>query len=101
MSDKVTYAFHYRSLDNNDISDDYAINDVANRELTYDSTITWCVVLRDFITFLSSVYGYDISKSVEYETVAQKLNRLCDKYEMSLDDEEESTDEQGEEAPKV
>lgn len=42
----------------------------------FDVDCTWDTVLRQFIQFLSGVYGYDISESVSYETLEEKLDRL-------------------------
>lgn len=98
MSDRVTYAFHYRSLDNHIIKDEWAINDVANRELTYDDGITWQCIVRDFLGFLSGIYGYDISSRVQFESFDEGLERLREENNLSPDwpfnDEEEDADDE-------
>ena len=39
----------------------------ASKESVYTDCTPWTTVLEDFITFLGSCYGYDISDQVEYK----------------------------------
>jgi hypothetical protein len=89
MSHYHNYSFAYYTKDNRDIEDDFAIDDSVMRNLTYSDNIRWQPVLRDFLGFLSAIYGYDISKKV---AIHDPVLDLMDKYDNSGwdDDEEES-----------
>jgi hypothetical protein len=75
-TEKANYSFAYFVKGRDDISDDFAIEDNVMRNLVYDSAITWDVVLRDFISFLSTVYGYDIGQQVQFESFNEKVDRI-------------------------
>jgi hypothetical protein len=77
----VNYSFAYYTKGNTDIASDFAIDDNAIRNLTYDSAITWDAVLRDFISFLSSIYGYDIGEQVDFKNRTEKYEDLTRKLE--------------------
>lgn len=95
----VHYGFHYRVNGRDDVTDQFAIEDAMTRDLTYDDSITWDAILRDFIDFLSGIYGYDIGDQVKFRSLSQKIQELEEEYDWSFD--EEYTDDEGEEAPKV
>lgn len=95
MKDRVNYSFAYYTKDNTDLSDEFAIDDSVMRNLVYSSDITWDVILRDFVNFLSSIYGYDIGDSVKISSFEERLARITSKNlakdNQDLDDEEEDT----------
>lgn len=99
------YSFAYFTKDNDDIGDEFPIEDNLIRNLKYSDAITWQPVLRDFLSFLSGIYGYDIGKQVKFETFDEKMARIREENNLNSDwpwdDEEESLDDEGEEAPKV
>lgn len=76
MDKTANYSFAYFTKGNTDIADEFAIDDNVLRNLTYDSFIPWSVVLRDFINFLSGIYGYDIGESVKFTTFEERLDRI-------------------------
>lgn len=59
----------------------------------FDVDCTWDVILDQFIHFLSSIYGYDISQSVSYEKLEDRIQRLRDQGVL-YDDPEAWDDEQ-------
>lgn len=105
MNNRANYSFAYYVKNREDVADKFAVEDSVMRNLTYDDAITWDAVLRDFIDFLSGIYGYDIGNSVKFETFEEKLERIWEEQDdgsdWPWDDEEEITDDEGEEAPKV
>ena len=44
----------------------------AHKEVVYTDCTPWTTVLDDFVTFLGSCYGYDISKQVEYKNIYER-----------------------------
>lgn len=65
------YSFTYYGA-----SDDGSEFPTAKRvstSLTFHDETTWDVVHREFVDFLSSIYGYDISKSIDVETFEQRI----------------------------
>lgn len=57
MIDKMYFAFSHSSQDGN-----------WNFNREYDDGTPWDDVLKDFLDFMSGVYGYDISKKVSFTT---------------------------------
>ena len=51
----------------------------------YEDGTPWPVILRDFLSFLSGVYGYDIHKKVEYETLEERLERIQEGLSKEVD----------------
>ena len=41
----------------------------AHKEVVYTDCTPWTTVLDDFVTFLGSCYGYDISNQVEFKDI--------------------------------
>lgn len=98
--DKCNYSFAYYVNGRDSTDDMFAVEDTITRDLTYNDSITWDVVLRDFIDFLSSVYGYDIGDQVKFRTLRDKLADLEDEaFEWEFDDEVEN--DEGKETPQV
>jgi hypothetical protein len=95
MSDRVNYSFAYYTKDNDGLDGEFAIDDSVMRNLTYSSDTTWDVILRDFVNFLSSIYGYDIGESVKIDSFEERLARINSKNRADdnegWDDEEEDT----------
>lgn len=56
-----------------------------SKTVRYDDATTWDVVLKDFISFLSHCWGYDISDEIRFKDFNEKLAALKE----DLDDEEE------------
>jgi hypothetical protein len=87
---KHNYSFAYYTKDNDDLDGSFAIDDNVMRNLAYGDNVTWPVVLRDFINFLSGIYGYDIGESVEFDTIDEKLAKLREERpEVFADDDQE------------
>lgn len=104
MENTVNYSFAYYTKDRTSTADEFAIDDNMMRNVTYDDTITWDCVLRDFINFLSGIYGYDIGESVKFSTFEERLNRIREENNFNSDwpfDDEEEAYVEGEEAPKL
>jgi hypothetical protein len=98
------YSFAYFTKGNEDVADEYAIEDNLMRNIKYDANITWDCVLRDFIGFLSAIYGYDISDKVKFQTLEDKLNKIREENDYSSDwpfDDEEEVNDKGEETSQV
>lgn len=51
-----------------------------------EAATTWCVVLDEFLSFLSSVYGYDIRDKVKYKSLFDKMETLSEDYPEAFDD---------------
>ena len=47
----------------------------------YEFDTPWDEVLKDYIDFLSFVYGYDIRDKVSFETLEEKTERLSSMFE--------------------
>lgn len=72
--------------------------------LSFSDQATWDAVLDQFISFLSSVYGYDIHKSVKYATLDEKIKKLkkaCDGLEESYDSKSLDLDDEDEDWRKI
>lgn len=81
---RVNYKFEYIDSD----------GDKMNFQFEFDDATTWDVVLEKFIKFLSAAYGYDISDSISYTTVADRIEAARAKFgNTSWDDEEETEDD--------
>ena len=46
---------------------DPTVGDQCSRTLTYEAGARWDDLLVDFVSFLSGIYGYDISKKIQIE----------------------------------
>jgi hypothetical protein len=54
----------------------------TNVTLQFEDGVVWTVVVDQFLSFLSSVYGYDLSEQVEYLSFEEKKQMLRDKYDL-------------------
>lgn len=81
------YSFQYSIQD--DCGPNFPVAKTTQTNVQFHDEVTWDVVLTEFINFLSSVYGYDISRSVSFKSLDQKIAELSDKYD--LEDEEPSS----------
>lgn len=67
------YTFNFREVGyvDEDNFDEASYAYGENREVNYSVDVSsdaqWSAVLRNFLNFLSSVYGYDISDKVDYD----------------------------------
>lgn len=65
------YNFSYFAQEDN--GPEYPSSTGVSRDLTFDEAARWDSVLNEFLSFLSSIYGYDISKHVEVQTFDQRI----------------------------
>lgn len=69
MNDQFRYTF---SCEEGDTYDPDGLSDVpgsksVNVAVTFSSMTQWRAVLREFLCFLSNIYGYDVSNSVSFD----------------------------------
>jgi hypothetical protein len=62
------YTFNFEEYDEIDVPGYPVTRDFEHR-ITVDSASSWDVPLKSFVTFLSSVYGYDISESITIDVL--------------------------------
>lgn len=60
-----TYLFTYQDDYDEEVDGVFGQKRIENR-VTLDDCAQWSAVLKHFVTFLSSVYGYDVSKQVKF-----------------------------------
>lgn len=65
------YNFSYFSQEDN--GEEFPTSTGVTRDVAFHSGTPWDVVLNEFLSFLSSVYGYDISKHVDVQTFSQRM----------------------------
>jgi len=65
MNDEMNFRYSHESIDGEWIF-----------SKDYEYGVSWDEVLRDFISFLSGIYGYDIKSKVSFETLNDKLDRI-------------------------
>lgn len=82
------FYFTYDS-DEDDCGPEFPLKQRITSEFTVYDEATWDVVLQKFLEFLSSVWGYDISKKVNYETLSERLDKLHENGKLSDEDWEE------------
>lgn len=71
---------------------------VNTKTVRFSDGTTWCKVMDEFISFIGSVYGYDIRDKVKYKSLADKLAELSEEYDLDTDvDAEDLFDKQGRE----
>jgi hypothetical protein len=46
-------------------------------QVNFGDDITWMAVMDEFVSFLGSVYGYDIHGDIEYKDFEAKFKELC------------------------
>lgn len=68
-----TYIFQYHSRPEDTCEGEYPAAKSVNNSIEFDEAATWDSVLREFLDFLSSIYGYDISKHVDVQTFDQRI----------------------------
>ena len=69
---KFSYGFTYNRDDSDWVdgnNTDGSTYTSATKDVTYTDCTPWTTVLEDFITFLGSCYGYDISDQVEFNSI--------------------------------
>lgn len=81
------YSFQYSTRD--DCGSDFPVAKTITQNVEFHDEVLWTVVLDDFLSFLSSVYGYDIRDQVEYLSYEEKLQALSKKHNLDQDDEDE------------
>lgn len=69
-----TYTFQYFSRPDYDSEGEFPSAKSVNNTLEFNEGATWDSVLREFLDFLSSIYGYDISKHVDVQTFEQRMS---------------------------
>jgi hypothetical protein len=62
------YTFNFEEKDEIDVPG-YPITRDFQHTITINSDEAWEVPLKSFVTFLSSIYGYDISESMSIDTL--------------------------------
>lgn len=67
------YTFSYFSGNQDDCEGEFPRAKSINTNVEFDDASAWDAVLREFLDFLSSIYGYDISKSVDVKTFEQRM----------------------------
>lgn len=80
------------STENTDSTDYFPIEKTLEADLVFDDAISWDKVLEQFLQFLGSCYGYDITDQVRYESLDEKIARLKEEVGDWDDEEEESTE---------
>lgn len=80
------------STENTDSTDYFPIEKTLEADLVFDDAISWDKVLEQFLQFLGSCYGYDITDQVRYESLDEKVARLKEEIGDWDDEEEESTE---------
>lgn len=73
------YSFAYFSA--SDDGSDFPVSKGITTNLTFHDHTTWDVVHKEFVDFLSSIYGYDISKSIDIDTIEQRINAALNNEE--------------------
>lgn len=80
------YQFIFNDTFHNDSCDgQFPLQKQSATTVVFEQDQPWMAPLDEFIKFLSSIYGYDISDSVTYETLEEKLKKHIPNYE---DDED-------------
>lgn len=69
---------------------EFPLSKTITTEFHMDEAAPWTDVMDQFVMFLGSCYGYDISKDIEYKTFRQKLQAL--KSDLDDDEEDEYTE---------
>lgn len=67
------YTFQYFTRDVDTCGGEFPIAKSINTTCEFEDASPWDVVLNEFLNFLSSVYGYDISKHVDVQTFQQRM----------------------------
>jgi hypothetical protein len=76
------YTFNFEEYGEEDVPG-YPTTREFEHSITLDSASSWDVPLKSFVTFLSSVYGYDIAESITIDTLMPTDNF---KYTLRDDD---------------
>ena len=74
MTDEFYFCFTHRSEDGN-----------WQFSRNYEYGTPWDEVLRDFIQYLSGIYGYDISDKVKYETLEDLVHCWAQDYDETME----------------
>lgn len=86
----MEFEFKYWN-DNPDATGEFPNETEITKRVKFDDAASWCHVLDQFVNFLGSCYGYDISEDIEYKSFSDRFADLQDAYDLD-DDEEESTE---------
>lgn len=70
------YTFNFEEYDEIDVPGYPVTRDFEHR-ITLDSDSSWDVPLKSFVTFLSSIYGYDISESITIDVLLPSDHFKC------------------------
>lgn len=65
------YSFAYYGA--SDDGSEFPTSKGVTTNLTFHDATPWDVIHREFVDFLSSIYGYDISKSIDVQTFEQRM----------------------------
>ena len=77
MTDTKRFVFAYEQYDSPDREcSEFPLRTASTVTHDFDVDCTWDTILTQFIHFLSSIYGYDISQSVQFETLEDKIRRI-------------------------
>lgn len=88
----MTMNFKFVFNSETDQADYFPIEKTLEADLVFDDAVSWDKVLEQFLQFLGSCYGYDITNQVRYEDYDEKIARLKEKLGDWDDEEEESTE---------
>lgn len=86
----MRFEFTYNNYDP-EAEGEFPNETTITKSVSFDDAAPWVHVLDQFVTFLGSCYGYDISDQVEYKSFGERFADLQDAY--GLDDEEEESTE--------
>ena len=64
--EKREYSFHYFSNEDQEFSSEHGVpaKYSIDHSVEFAGTTTWMQVLKEFATFLSATYGYDVSSEI-------------------------------------
>lgn len=83
----MRYEFHCADTTNLDgVAEGFPTFKKTFVEVEFDEATTWDRVMDEFVSFLSGVYGYDIHRSVKYDTIEDKITKLREKGVLGDDD---------------
>jgi hypothetical protein len=79
----MEFRFNYYT-EQDDYTAEYPTRKILEQTVNFDDAATWDLPLNEFIGFLSSCYGYDISKHVKVSSFEERLASIKEEY--GLDD---------------
>ena len=75
---RFEYTYEADSYEDEQFSRDYDFPVQSNikSEFEFDDDCSWMTVMEQFVSFLGSVYGYDIHDDVQYKDFDTKLKEV-------------------------